>query len=360
MERVYNFSAGPACLPLEVLEQAKKDFISYDGSGMNVMEMSHRSAEYQNIIDTAEADLRELLNIPENYSVLFLQGGASLQFAMIPMNLMAKHKKIHAVNTGQWSKKAIAEAKRFGKVNVVASSEDKTFSYIPELTAEMFTPDADYVHITSNNTIYGTKYSSLPPVGDLPLVSDMSSCILSEEINVADYGLIYAGAQKNIGPAGVTVVIIRNDLAANAPEDIPTMLRYQTHIDGGSMFNTPPTYAIYIAGLVFKHLKKLGGVGEMAKINKQKAALLYDFLDNSKMFSATVQGKDRSLMNVPFITGNADLDKEFIAQAKKAGLVNLKGHRSVGGMRASIYNAMPEDGVRSLLAFMAEFEAKNI
>jgi phosphoserine aminotransferase len=359
MERVYNFSAGPACLPMDVLEQAKKDFISYGTTGMNVMEMSHRSAEYQAIIDEAEADFRELLNIPDNYKVLFLQGGASLQFCMIPMNLMTKYKKIHAVNTGQWSKKAIAEAKRFGEVNVVASSEDKTFSYIPKLTADMFTPDADYVHITSNNTIYGTKYTALPPVGNLPLVSDMSSCILSEEINVADYALIYAGAQKNIGPAGVTIVIIRDDLVENAPEDIPTMLRYKTHADAGSMFNTPPTYAIYIAGLVFKNLKKLGGVGEMEKINREKAAMLYEFLDNSQLFSATVQGKDRSIMNVPFVTGDADLDKEFIAEAKKAGLVNLKGHRSVGGMRASIYNAMPEDGVRSLIAFMAEFEANH-
>lgn len=358
-ERVYNFSAGPACLPMDVLKQAQKDFISYGGSGMNVMEMSHRSPEYQNIIDTAEADLRELLNIPDNYDVLFLQGGASLQFAMVPMNLMTKYKKIHAVNTGQWSKKAIAEAKKFGEVNVVASSEDKTFSYIPELSAELFTPDADYVHITSNNTIYGTKYTKLPPVGNLPLVSDMSSCILSEKINVADYGLIYAGAQKNIGPAGVTIVIVRRDLVENAPEDIPTMLRYKTHADNGSMFNTPPTYAIYIAGLVFKNLKRLGGIGEMEKINREKAAMLYDFLDNSSLFSATVAGADRSMMNVPFVTGDAELDREFVAEAKKAGLVNLKGHRSVGGMRASIYNAMPEDGVRSLIAFMVGFEAKH-
>ena len=250
-------------------------------------------------------------------------------------------------------------AKKFGEVNVVASSEDKTFSYIPELSAELFTPDADYVHITSNNTIYGTKYTKLPPVGNLPLVSDMSSCILSEKINVADYGLIYAGAQKNIGPAGVTIVIVRRDLVENAPEDIPTMLRYKTHADNGSMFNTPPTYAIYIAGLVFKNLKRLGGIGEMEKINREKAAMLYDFLDNSSLFSATVAGADRSMMNVPFVTGDAELDREFVAEAKKAGLVNLKGHRSVGGMRASIYNAMPEDGVRSLIAFMAGFEAKH-
>ncbi|BDF57239.1 3-phosphoserine/phosphohydroxythreonine aminotransferase [Christensenellaceae bacterium] len=359
MERVYNFSAGPACLPQEVLEKAQKEFISYDGTGMNVMEMSHRSKEYQDIIDTAEADFRELLNVPDNYDVLFLQGGASMQFAMVPLNLMTKYKKVHAVNTGMWSKKAIAEAKKFGEVNIVASSEDKTFSYIPELKSEMFTPDADYVHITSNNTIYGTKYNKIPDVGKLPLVSDMSSCILSEEINVADYGLIYAGAQKNIGPAGVTIVIVRKDLVEAAPEDIPTMLKYKTHAENGSMFNTPPTYAIYIAGLVFKNLKKLGGVQQMEKINREKAAMLYEFLDHSSMFRATVEPKYRSIMNVPFVTGNDELDKKFVAEAKEAGLVNLKGHRSVGGMRASIYNAMPTDGVRSLIAFMAEFEAHN-
>lgn len=360
MERVYNFSAGPACLPIEVLEQAQKDFISYQGSGMNVMEMSHRSAEYQNIIDSAEADLRELMNIPDNYTVLFLQGGASLQFAMVPLNLMTKHKKAHFVKTGMWAKKAIEQAKKFGEANVVASSEDKTFSYIPELSADMFTPDADYVHITSNNTIYGTKFTKLPPVGELPLVSDMSSYILSEPVNVKDYGVIYAGAQKNIGPAGVTIVIVRNDLIGNADESVPTMLDYQTHAQSGSMFNTPPTYAIYIAGLVFKHLKKLGGVKEMEKINIEKAGMLYDFLDNSSMFSATVKGADRSLMNIPFVTGSEELDKKFVSEAKQAGLVNLKGHRSVGGMRASIYNAMPIDGVRSLIAFMAKFQAENI
>ncbi len=359
MERVYNFSAGPACLPIEVLEQAQKDFISYGTSGMNVMEMSHRSADYQDIIDSAEADLRELMNIPDNYTVLFLQGGASLQFAMVPLNLMTKHKKAHFVNTGMWAKKAIQQAKKFGEANVVASSEDQTFSYIPALRAEMFTQDADYVHITSNNTIYGTKFSKLPDVGGLPLVSDMSSYILSEPINVSDYGLIYAGAQKNIGPAGVTIVIIRNDLIGGADESVPTMLDYKTHADNGSMFNTPPTYAIYIAGLVFKQLKKLGGVHQMELINKEKAGMLYDFLDNSILFSATVAGKDRSLMNVPFVTGNEDLDKKFVTEAKQAGLMNLKGHRSVGGMRASIYNAMPIDGVRSLIAFMAKFEASN-
>lgn len=359
MERVYNFSAGPACLPIEVLEQAQKDFISYGASGMNVMEMSHRSAEFQDIIDSAEADLRELMNIPDNYSVLFLQGGASMQFAMVPLNLMTKHKRAHFVKTGQWAKKAIEQAEKFGEANVVASSEDKTFSYIPSLSAEMFTPDADYVHITSNNTIYGTKFTKLPPIGDLPLVSDMSSYILSEPVNVKDYGVIYAGAQKNIGPAGVTIVIVRNDLIGGADAGVPTMLNYETHAKNGSMFNTPPTYAIYIAGLVFKHLKKLGGVKEMEKINVEKAGMLYDFLDNSSLFSATVEGKDRSLMNIPFVTGSEELDKKFVSEAKKAGLVNLKGHRSVGGMRASIYNAMPMDGVRTLIAFMAKFEAEN-
>ncbi|MEG0629862.1 MAG: 3-phosphoserine/phosphohydroxythreonine transaminase [Christensenellaceae bacterium] len=360
MERVYNFSAGPACLPLEVLKEAQAEFLNCGTSGMSVLEMSHRSADYEPIIQAAEADLRDLMHIPDNYSVLFLQGGASMQFAMVPLNLMTKHKKAHYVNTGVWSKKAIAEAKKFGSVNIVASSEDKTFSYIPALTSEMFTPDADYVHITSNNTIYGTKYTKIPDTNGLPLVSDMSSCILSEEINVADYGIIYAGAQKNIGPAGVTIVIIRNDLIDHADTSIvPTMLNYQTHADNGSMFNTPPTYSIYIAGLVFKYLKKLGGVAEMHKIDVEKATMLYDFIDNSSLFKATVAKEYRSIMNIPFITGSDELDKAFVAGAKAAGLVNLKGHRSVGGMRASIYNAMTLEGVRTLLAFMHKFETEN-
>ncbi len=359
MDRVYNFSAGPACLPLDVLQQAQADFISYGTSGMNVMEMSHRSKDYQSIIDTAEADLRDLLNVPDHYKVLFLQGGASMQFYMMPLNLMTKYKKAHFVNTGAWSKKAIAEAKKVGTANVVASSEDKTFSYIPELNAAMFTPDADYVHITSNNTIYGTKYAALPDTNGLPVVADMSSCILSEVINVADYGAIYAGAQKNIGPAGVTLVIIREDLVEAAPEELPHMLSYKVHADNGSMFNTPPTYAIYIAGLVFQWLKKLGGIAEMEKINREKAAMLYDYLDNSRLFRGTVAKKDRSIMNVPFVTGDADKDAAFIAAAKKAGLVNLKGHRSVGGMRASIYNAMPVAGVQALIGAMHEFEMEN-
>ncbi len=360
MERVYNFSAGPAVLPLAVLEEAQKQFISFEQSGMNVMEMSHRSKEYQAIIDTAEADLRELMNIPDGYKVLFLQGGASLQFYMVPLNLMTKYKRAHFVKTGAWAKKAIAEAKMVGEANVVASSEDKTFSYIPKLDASMFTTDADYVHITSNNTIYGTRFTKLPETNGLPLVSDMSSYILSEEINVADYGLIYAGAQKNIGPAGVTIVIVRDDLVRNAPEGLPHMLDYRTHVDNGSMFNTPPTYSIYIAGLVFKWLKKLGGIGQMQKINEEKAGMLYDFIDNSKLYSNPVAVEDRSMMNVTFVTGDEAKDAAFVAQAKAAGFVNLKGHRSVGGMRASIYNAMPEQGVRDLVAFMHKFETENL
>ncbi|MGI6153118.1 MAG: 3-phosphoserine/phosphohydroxythreonine transaminase [Christensenellaceae bacterium] len=358
-ERVYNFSAGPACLPLEVLQKAQAEFISYGGSGMSVMEMSHRTGLYQEIIDSAEADLRRLMDIPQNYSVLFIQGGASLQFAMIPINLMQTHKKAHFVKTGLWAKKAISEAQKFGTANVVASSEDQTFSYIPELKKEMFTKDADYVHITSNNTIYGTRFASLPDVNGLPLISDMSSFILSEEINVSDYALIYAGAQKNIGPAGVTIVIVRNDLIGHADEKMPTMLDYKTYADNGSMYNTPPTYTIYIAGLVFKHLLGQGGVRAMEQVNKEKAALLYDFIDGSSLFSNPVRKSDRSLMNVTFVTGDEAKDAAFVAGAKKRGLVNLKGHRSVGGMRASIYNAMPKEGVEALVGYMKEFETQN-
>jgi len=357
MKRVYNFSAGPACLPENVLERAQKEMLCYGESGMSVMEMSHRSADYQAIIDSAEADLRSLLSIPDNYSVLFLQGGASMQFAMIPMNLMVKHKRAHYVNTGMWSKKAIAEAKKFGEVNVVASSDDKTFSYIPSLDKAMFDENADYAYICSNNTIYGTHFAKIPEVNGLPLVADMSSCILSEEINVADYGIIFAGAQKNIGPAGVTIVIIRNDLIGNA-EGLPTMMDYKTHADNGSMFNTPPTYAIYIAGLVFKDLLEKGGIKAMEAKNIEKAKMFYDYLDSSKMFSATVEGDARSLMNIPFVTGDADLDKKFVAESSAAGFKNLKGHRSVGGMRASIYNAMPVEGVKALIEFMADFERR--
>lgn len=359
MSRAFNFSAGPATLPLEVLERAQSELVDYKGAGMSVMEMSHRSKEYQAIIDGAEANLRKLMGIPDNYEVLFLQGGASLQFAMVPLNLFGKNKKADYVNTGAWSKKAIAEAKRYGNVNVVASSEDKTFSYIPELTREMFDPGADYVHITTNNTIYGTVYPQLPDVGNVPLVADMSSNILSQVYDVKKFGLIYAGAQKNIGPAGVCIVIVRKDLLGHALDITPTMLNYQIHAENGSMFNTPPCYSIYIAGLVFEWLLEKGGVPAMEKINREKAAVLYDFLDSSKLFSGTVAKKDRSIMNVPFVTGREDLDAKFIAEASALGFKTLKGHRSVGGMRASIYNAMPREGVEKLVEFMARFEKEN-
>ena len=358
MSRVYNFSAGPACLPVEVLQKAQEQMLDYQGTGMSVMEMSHRSKAYEEIIGAAESNLRKLMNIPENYKVLFLQGGASLQFAMVPMNLLSKHKKAHYVNTGLWSKKAIKEAKRFGEVNVAASSEDQTFSYIPKLSADMFTPDADYVHITTNNTIYGTKFKEIPETNGIPLVTDMSSCILSEEVDVSKYGIIYAGAQKNIGPAGLTIVIIRDDLIGHVAE-IPTMLDYKTHADAGSMFNTPPTYAIYIAGLVFEWLLDLGGLGEIQKVNERKAAILYDYLDNSGFYKGTARKEDRSLMNVPFVIGDPEMEKKFVAEAAAAGFVNLKGHRTVGGMRASIYNAMPVEGIEKLTAFMEAFKKNN-
>ncbi len=354
--KVFNFSAGPACLPEAVLKKAQEELVFFGNSGMSVMEMSHRSADFEDILARAQSDLRALMNIPENYKILFLQGGASLQFSMIPLNLMTTHKRAYYVNTGMWSKKAISEAKKTGEVIVPASSEDKTFSYIPELTADMFAGEADYVHITSNNTIYGTRYTKLPDVNGLPLISDMSSCILSEEINVNDYAVIYAGAQKNIGPAGVTLVIIREDLIGNAPKSIPTMLDYKTHSENDSMYNTPPTYGIYIAGLVFSHLLENGGIAAMQKTNEHKAALLYNYLDASSLFSGTVEKKDRSLMNIPFVTGNEELDKKFISKCKAEGIVNIKGHRSVGGMRASIYNAMPVEGVEKLVAVMKDFE----
>jgi phosphoserine aminotransferase len=354
--KIYNFSAGPACLPEAVLKKAQEELVIYGNSGMSVMEMSHRSADYEDIIGRAEKDLRTLMGISDDYSVLFLQGGASLQFSMVPLNLMTTHKRAYYVNTGMWSKKAIAEAKKVGEVIVPASSEDKTFSYIPELNADMFKGDADYVHITTNNTIYGTRYTKLPETNGLPLVTDMSSCILSEVINVNDYAMIYAGAQKNIGPAGVTVAIIRKDLIGKAPSSIPTMLDYKIHADNDSMYNTPPTYGIYIAGLVFAHLLENGGVPAMQKINEKKAAMLYDYLDNSPLFKGTVEKKDRSLMNIPFVTGNEELDKKFVSKCKAEGIVNIKGHRSVGGMRASIYNAMPIEGVQKLIDVMKDFE----
>jgi phosphoserine aminotransferase len=326
---------------------------------MSVMEMSHRSKAYQEIIDQAEAVLREIMNIPDNYKVLFLQGGASSQFAMIPLNLFRNSKKADYVNTGAWSKKAIAEAKRYGSVNIIASSEDTTFNYIPELDSTKFTSDADYFYITSNNTIYGTRYTTLPDTGNVPLIADMSSNILSEVYDVSKFGMIFAGAQKNMGPAGVTAVIIREDLIGQAMDITPTMFNYKTHVDSGSMFNTPPTYSIYIAKMVFEWVKNQGGVSAMEEINKEKAALLYDYLDQSSLFKGTVVAKDRSLMNIPFISTSTELDAKFIQEASKKGFVNLKGHRSVGGMRASIYNAMPIEGVQKLVEIMKAFEMEN-
>ena len=359
MSRVYNFSAGPAVLPEEVLKEAAAEMLDYKGTGMSVMEMSHRSKAYQAIIDEAEADLRDLMNIPDNYKVLFLQGGASQQFAAVPMNLM-KNGVADYIITGAWAKKAYQEAKMYGKANAIASSADKTFSYIPDCSNLPISEDADYVYICENNTIYGTKFHQLPNTKGKDLVSDVSSCFLSEPVDVTQYGMLYGGVQKNIGPAGVVIAIIREDLIR---EDVlpgtPTMLRYKTHADNGSMYNTPPAYGIYICGKVFKWLKKMGGLAAMKAHNEKKAAILYDFLDGSSMFHGTVEKKDRSLMNVPFVTGNAELDAKFVKEAEAAGLVNLKGHRSVGGMRASIYNAMPIAGVEALVAFMKKFEQGN-
>ncbi len=359
MSRVYNFSAGPAVLPEEVLKEAADEMLDYKGTGMSVMEMSHRSKAYDNIIKEAEQDLRDLMNIPNNYKVLFLQGGASQQFAMIPMNLM-KNKVADYIVTGQWAKKAYQEASKYGKVNKIASSEDKTFSYIPDCSDLPISEDADYVYICENNTIYGTKYKTLPNTKGKTLVADVSSCFLSEPVDVSKYGIIYGGVQKNVGPAGVVIVIIREDLIT---EDVlpgtPTMLQYKIHADAQSLYNTPPAYGIYICGKVFKWLKKMGGLEAMKKRNEEKAKILYDFLDQSELFRGTVRKEDRSLMNVPFVTGNADLDAKFVKESKEAGLENLKGHRTVGGMRASIYNAMPKEGVEALVAFMKKFEEEN-
>ena len=360
MNRVYNFSAGPSMLPESVLRRAADEMLDYHGCGQSVMEMSHRSKEYQGIIDSTESLLREVMGIPDNYKVLFLQGGASSQFAMIPMNLMTKSGKADFVLTGQWATKAYQEASRYGEAHVVASSKDKTFSYIPELDPAAFTKDADYFHICMNNTIYGTRYTKLPETGDVPLVADISSCILSEPIDVSRFALLYAGAQKNMAPAGLTVVIIREDLIGHAMDITPTMFNYKTHADNGSMYNTPPCYNIYIAGLVLEWIRdEIGGLEEMKKINEKKAGMLYDFLDRSKLFRGTVVPKDRSLMNVPFVTGSDELDAKFVKAATAAGFVNLKGHRTVGGMRASIYNAMPVEGVEKLVAFMQNFEKEN-
>lgn len=359
MSRVYNFSAGPAVLPEEVLKEAAAEMLDYNGTGMSVMEMSHRSKAFETIINEAEADLRELMNIPDNYKVLFLQGGASQQFAMIPMNLM-KNKVADYIVTGQWAKKAYQEAQKYGKANKIASSEDKTFSYIPDCSDLPISEDADYVYICENNTIYGTKFKTLPNTKGKPLVADVSSCFLSEPVDVSKYGIIYGGVQKNIGPAGVVIVIIREDLITDdVLEGTPTMLKYKTHADAGSLYNTPPAYGIYICGKVFKWLKKMGGLEAMKERNEKKAAILYDFLDQSKLFKGTVVKEDRSLMNVPFVTGDADLDAKFVKEAKAAGFENLKGHRTVGGMRASIYNAMPIEGVEKLVEFMKAFEEAN-
>ena len=359
MSRVYNFSAGPAVLPEEVLKEAAAEMLDYNGTGMSVMEMSHRSKAYEEIIQGAEQDLRDLMNIPDNYKVLFLQGGASQQFAMIPMNLM-KNKVADYIITGQWAKKAYQEAQMYGKANAIASSADETFSYIPDCSDLPISEDADYVYICENNTIYGTKFKELPNTKGKTLVSDVSSCFLSEPVDVTKYGIIYGGVQKNIGPAGVVIVIIREDLITeDTLPGTPTMLKYKIHADNASLYNTPPAYGIYICGKVFKWLKKMGGLEAMKKHNEEKAKILYDFLDESKMFKGTVRKEDRSLMNVPFVTGDADLDAKFVKEAKAAGFENLKGHRTVGGMRASIYNAMPKEGVEALVAFMKKFEEEN-
>lgn len=360
MSRVYNFAAGPAMLPEEVLKEAAAEMLDYKGTGMSVMEMSHWSKVFEEIIQEAEQDLRDLMNIPDNYKVLFIQGGGSTQFAMVPMNLM-KYRVADYIITGQWAKKAAAEAKRYGKVNEVASSADKTFSYIPDVSKIKVSDDADYVYICHNNTIYGTTYHKLPDTKGKILVADMSSDILSQPIDVTKYGLIFAGVQKNIGPAGTVVVIIREDLITeDVLEGTPTMLQYKVHADNKSLYNTPPAYSIYICGKVFKHIKKLGGLEAMKKTNEEKAKILYDYLDSSELFKGTVVKEDRSLMNIPFITGDKYLDDKFIKEAKKVGIENIKGHRTVGGMRASIYNAMPIEGVKYLVEFMKRFESENI
>lgn len=360
MSRVYNFSAGPAVLSEEVLQAAADEMMDYKGTGMSVMEMSHRSKPFEEIITEAEADLRDLMGIPDNYKVLFLQGGASQQFAAIPMNLM-KNGVADYIITGQWAKKAAQEAEKYGKVNRIASSEDKVFSYIPDCSDLPIDDNADYVYICENNTIYGTKYKELPNTKGKILVADVSSCFLSEPVDVTKYGVIYGGVQKNIGPAGTVIVIIREDLIRDdVLPGTPTMLKYKTQADAKSLYNTPPAYGIYICGKVFKWLKKMGGLEAMKERNEKKAKLLYDFLDQSQLFKGTVVKKDRSLMNVPFVTGNEELDAKFVKEAKAAGLENLKGHRTVGGMRASIYNAMPYEGVEALVAFMKKFEEENL
>ena len=358
--RVYNFSAGPAVLPEEVLKEAADEMLDYKGTGMSVMEMSHRSKAYDAIIKEAEKDIRDLMNIPDNYKVLFLQGGASQQFAAVPMNLMKNGKAAYII-TGQWAKKAYQEAQKYGEAIAVASSADKTFSYIPDCSDLDIPEDADYVYICENNTIYGTKFWQLPNTKGKDLVADVSSCFLSEPVDVTKYGVIYGGVQKNVGPAGVVIVIIREDLITeDTLPGTPTMLKYKTHADADSLYNTPPCYGIYICGKVFKWLKKMGGLSVMKERNEEKAKILYDFLDQSRLFKGTVRKEDRSLMNVPFVTGNEELDAKFVKEAAAAGFVNLKGHRTVGGMRASIYNAMPKEGVEALVAFMKKFEEENL
>ncbi len=364
MSRVYNFSAGPSMLPESVLEKAASEMLDYRGSGQSVMEMSHRSKTFQSIIDGCESLLRDVMQIPDEYEVLFLQGGASTQFAMIPLNLATGSGKADYVLTGQWAKKAASEAKMLlgeENVNIVASSADKTFSYIPRLDSARFNKDADYFYICMNNTIYGTKFPEIPETGKVPLVADISSMALSQPLPVEKFGILYAGAQKNMGPAGLTVVIIRKDLVSDRVRPMtPTMLRFKTHADNGSMYNTPPCYAIYMCGLVLDWIKnEVGGLEQMYTLNKEKAELFYSYLDQSEMFKGTVEKESRSLMNIPFITGNEELDARFVKEAEMAGFINLKGHRTVGGMRASIYNAMPIEGVRSLIAFMKDFEMKN-
>ncbi|MCH1983160.1 3-phosphoserine/phosphohydroxythreonine transaminase [Ruminococcus sp. OA3] len=360
MSRVYNFSAGPAVLPEEVLKEAQAEMLDYRGTGMSVMEMSHRSKAFDEIISQAEEDLRDLMQIPDNYKVLFMQGGASLQFAMIPMNFM-KHKKADYIVTGQWAKKAYQEAQKYGTANKIATSEDKTFSYIPDCSDLPVSEDADYVYICENNTIYGTKFKELPNTKGKDLIADVSSCFLSEPVDVSKYAMIYGGVQKNIGPAGMVIGIIREDLIS---EDVmpgtPTMMQYKTYADNDSMYNTPNCYCIYMCGKVFQWIKRMGGLEAMKMHNEKKAAVLYDFLDQSKMFSGTVVKEDRSLMNVPFVTGDKELDAKFVAESKAAGFENLKGHRTVGGMRASIYNAMPMEGVEKLVEFMKKFEEENL
>ncbi len=359
MNRVFNFSAGPSMLPLSVLEKAAADLVCYGESGMSVMEMSHRSPDYEAIIQKAEADLRAIMNIPDNYKVLFLQGGASTQFAAVPLNLLSGSGRADYVITGQFSKKAYVEAQKYGDIAVAASSAGSNFSFIPKLEKAAIRPDADYVHICFNNTIYGTKYPEIPDTGNVPLVADISSCILSEPIDVSRFGLLYAGAQKNVSMAGLTIVIVREDLLGHAKDIIPSMLDYKLMADNGSMYNTPPCYAIYIAKLVFDWIEKLGGLEAMQKQNREKAALLYDYLDQQSYYTAPVEPESRSMMNVTFVTGSKELDAKFASEAAAAGLKNLKGHRSVGGMRASIYNAMPREGVEALVAFMKKFAEEN-